>query len=226
MNLATRLLAIVLVAACASTLGCKSSANKNGASANRVATAGGPQATTPSGGNTADFEMLAQAISAQLAAKSYRARMDTVFEEQDRSATVEFVAPDRFHMTSDFAENIAIGSNTWMKVENKSWQKSPVDMSQALKQFRNPKMLEEMRKNTTVKALGPDTLDGMPMNVFETITANAPGTDSPVHGKIWVGAADNLPRRAETVGEFKGKTSKVTITYFDYNADIKIEAPK
>jgi hypothetical protein len=91
---------------------------------------------------------------------------------------------------------------------------------------RDPKMIEQIRQSAEVQSVGPDTLDGMPMTVYQYTLRNAMGLDMTSHSKAWIAAADSLPRRIETEAEIKGKTTKVTITYFDYNADIKVEPPK
>ncbi|HKP12704.1 MAG TPA: hypothetical protein VJZ91_11355, partial [Blastocatellia bacterium] len=71
-----------------------------------------------------------------------------------------------------------------------------------------------------------DTLDGKPMTVYQYTLRNVMGMDITSRSKAWISAADSLPHRIESETDLKGKTSKATITYFDYNADIKIEPPK
>ena len=92
--------------------------------------------------------------------------------------------------------------------------------------MRDPKIIDEIRKNAVVTQVGPDTLDAKPMTVYEYTLHNVMGTAMTSHAKAWVSVADSLPHRVETETEFNGQTSKSTITYFDYNTDIKIEPPK
>jgi outer membrane lipoprotein-sorting protein len=63
--------------------------------------------------------------------------------------------------------------------------------------------------------------------VYEyTFQFNKSGSsDAAHHSKVWVTAADGLPRRVDTESEISGYQGKMTTTYSDYNTDIKIEPP-
>jgi hypothetical protein len=113
-----------------------------------------------------------------------------------------------------------------MRQNNGAWQKLPIDASKMIASVRDPKVIDELRKSAEVRLVGPDTLDGKPMTVYEYTLRNVMGTEMTSRAKAWVAVADNLPRRMETETDMKGKTSKATITYFDYNTDITIEPPK
>ena len=178
------------------------------------------------GDAAATMDALTKAINAQLNAKSFRARLDSTLNGEEVARTIEYVAPDRFRMASETDETVIIGSNAWVRQNNGAWQKLPIDASQMIASVRDPKMIEQIRQSAEVKLVGPDTLDARPMTVYQYTIRNAMGTDLTSHAKAWISTADNLPRRIETETEIKGKTSKATITYFDYNADIKIEPPK
>jgi hypothetical protein len=222
MNHSIRLLTFFLTLAVIMAAGCKAPANRNSAgSANRPASGDAASATD---GQALDG--LTKSINAQLSAKSFRARLDSTSDNQEMARTIEYVAPDRFRMAGETDEMIIIGSNAWMRQSSGAWQKLPIDASQMIAAVRDPKMIDEIRKNAEVKLIGPDTLDGKPMTVYQYTLRQAMGTDLTSHAKAWVSVDDSLPRRMETETEIKGKISKATITYFDYNADIKIDPPK
>ena len=223
MNHSHRLLAFFLGLAVLMATGCNGPANRNSAVANSNA---GSANSAASGDPAATMEALTKSINAQLNAKSFRARLDSTFDGQEMARTIEYVAPDRFRMAGERDETVIIGSNAWTRQNGGAWQKLPIDASQMIASVRDPKMIDEIRKSAEVKLVGPDILDGMPMTVYQYTLRNAMGTDMTSHAKAWISAADSLPRRMETETEVKGKTSKATITYFDYNTDIKIDPPK
>jgi hypothetical protein len=80
---------------------------------------------------------------------------------------------------------------------------------------------------SNVSLVGPEVVDGTPTLVYQydvaAPTAPAGAKTGPMHAKVWVGVADRLPRKLEVSGGPSGATT--TITYYDYNAPITIEAP-
>jgi hypothetical protein len=72
-------------------------------------------------------------------------------------------------------------------------------------------------------------VDGAPALVYEYTVTGELAKNIKNTAKTWIGTADNLPRKTESEGEleFMGKPlkTKSTITFTDYNADIKIEPP-
>jgi hypothetical protein len=140
---------------------------------------------------------------------------------------IDVVMPDRFHMASDQMEIIVAGSTAYLKLPTGKWQKvaGGTDMS-----FANiKKMQEEFKNSQQVKEIGSDTLDGVPTSVYEFTTKLPKGDKAPpgmpdsYQAKIWVSNADALPRKLEGVAPDTGYTT--TVIYYDYNADITIEAP-
>jgi len=228
MNHSNHLLACFLTFTVVMAAGCHAPANRDHTgNANNAASAN--SSSTASGGSDAAATMdgLTKSINAQLSAKSFRARLDSTFDNQEMARTIEFVAPDRFRMAGETDEMIIIGSNAWTRQNNGAWQKLPIDASQMIASVRDPKIVDEIRKSAEVKLIGSDMLDGKPMTVYQYTLRHAMGPATVTsHAKAWISVADSLPRRMETETEIQGKTSKATITYFDYNADFKIDPPK
>ncbi len=171
------------------------------------------------------LDAMTASIQAQLGAKSYRARMESSYDGKTTAQTVEYVAPDRFRIVGPMNETIAVGSNTYMKLPTGKWQKVPMDINQFVSAFRDPKIIDEMRKDADVKFIGDDTVDGMPMKVYQYTVKNPLGSNMTTTSKTWIAASDKLPRKMEVESEIEGKPSKTLITYSDYNSDIKIEPP-
>jgi len=169
-------------------------------------------------------EALMKSQRAQLEAKAYRIKMNTTSPGMEKgfSSTVEFVAPDRYHMVQPQMETIVVGPATYMKTAGQDWQKSPVDMGDMMKKSRDPKALEEQAKNMgDVKIVGKEKIDGVDCTVYEA--TSKVGETSTV-SKVWVGNSDSLTRKVESESTLPNGKSKSTITY-EYDSKIKIDAP-
>lgn len=184
-------------------------------------------------------EALAGAMRAMLAATSYRARsVSSSSSGTTGTAVLEFVAPDRFHITRETElpgrprlrqETIVIGDTTWMKRGDAPWQPFPINVGDLIRQFRNPRVIEELANATEVKLIGPDTIEGAPALVYE-YTLSQPGEQGlKSTARAWVDVARNLPRRTEGEAELslggKPVRTKTVVTYSDYGATIRIEPP-
>lgn len=230
-------LLLVFVAACASRPagdgGNSSSAGEKAATA-----APGGDGGARAGVISADdkpLDAMTRAMRSQLDAKSYRAHVTSTNGDINSAMVIEYVAPDRYRMTTDAQggaagkgfkmEYVIVGGATHIKTPDGKWIKSPVDASGIVKAFRDPKMLDELTKTADVKFIGPDTIDGAPMLVYQYTQNNPMGMKLKSTSKTWLSVADGLPRKTETEGEFDGKKTKTLVTISDYNADIKIESP-
>ena len=152
--------------------------------------------------------------------KAFRAKTSTTgLPGGTQESNLEIVLPDRFHMTTSKLEMILIGKTMYIKTGTK-WQKltQNIDLSAV-----DPKKLEaELGVSKDVKLVGTDILDGTPTFVYQyTTTIKGPPARTTT-SKVWVGMADNLPRKRETEPKAGQKT---TTTYYDYNANITINAP-
>jgi hypothetical protein len=182
-----------------------------------------------------------KAMRASLAAKTYRSRMVTTSSSgSNRTMTAEIVAPDRMRMTMEMempgrgtvkSERIIIGKEAYVRVGDAPWQKDPMGMGDLLAQFRDPKAIDAIAEKAEVKYLGTDTLNGAPMLVYQYTIKDLLGPGKDGVSKIWIGATDSLQHQVESESDVDplntGKMihSKLTATFYDYNADIKIEAP-
>ncbi|MCA1816305.1 MAG: hypothetical protein LC746_07855 [Acidobacteria bacterium] len=238
MNLKSRLLTITICAALLASVACATrTSDSNGAGGSSSSPSSGGVATT-SGGVISEkdkpLDAMTKAVHAQLDAKSYRAQVDmTASNGTTSKLSIEYAAPDRYHMTTESQTNgrqfsleyIIVGKDTYMKTNNGAWTRFPVDMSSMLTAIRNPKMLDDLAKAADVRLVGADTLDGAPALVYEYTMTNPAGMILKSTAKTWVSVADGLPRKTESESEMNGVKTKSVATLTDYNSDIKIELP-
>jgi hypothetical protein len=182
---------------------------------------------------------LAKAMQSMLDAKSYRARVESSTSSGTTSTTsIEFVAPDHFHLTREATtpghpptkrETIVVGAETWMKMGDAPWQKFPADLSDTIKQFRDPEVINQIAKSLDVKVVGTEVLEGTPTTIYQYTLGNPDNKDFNISAKTWVGAGDGLPHKTESEGDLNlaGRQihTKSIITYYDYGADITINKP-
>src|SRR5689334_24932968 len=107
--LANRLLVVFLTLAAVMAAGCQAAATRNSAVANSNAVSPASGATTSTDAQALDG--LTKSMSAQLNAKSFRARLDSTFNNQEMARTIEYVSPDRFRMVGETDETLLIGSD-------------------------------------------------------------------------------------------------------------------
>jgi hypothetical protein len=85
------------------------------------------------------------------------------------------------------------------------------------------------RKDADVKLVGQEELDGSPVVIYQYSYAGPQGTGTRIQTRVWVGVGNGLPTKIEVESWTSQKglqfTLRTTTTYFDYDADIVIEAP-
>jgi hypothetical protein len=136
---------------------------------------------------------------------------------------VEYVAPDRYHMASKELEFILIGATMYIKAGTQ-WQKITAPQLKDALNISDPGKLEQdLGVSTNIQLIGPEVLDGTPTLVYQYTTTTKGTPPETFTSKVWIGVADNLPRKLESVSPTTG--AKTTIIYYDYNANIVINAP-
>lgn len=186
-------------------------------------------------------QALIKALQAKLDARSYRMKMEqssTVGMSNTQQA--DYVAPDRYRVSVEMRMNgresgkqemIVVGQQGYSKTPEGNWRKIQIDPQQLeFARVRDRMQIENLNKakDADVKFSG-GAQDGMQAFVYEQSVTAAPKTVMRSKTTTWVGIADGLPRKVELVADtdFDGsqQSIKVTTTYYDYNAGIKIEAP-
>lgn len=245
MNARTKLLTLALCSSALFACACSKSAGTGGSGGVAISTGGANAGgATGTGGGTGGggvisasdkpLDAMLRAAHAQLDARSYRANIESAgANDAHTTLLVEYAAPDRYHMVThaqvsgrEFSqEYVIVGKDTFMRMNGGAWSRFPVDMKQLIAGFRDPKFIDDLAKQSDVKLAGPDTLDGQPMLVYSYSTKNPMGMNIKSDSKTWVAVSDGLPRKTESEGEMSGKKTKSTITFSDYNSDIRIEPP-
>ncbi len=174
-------------------------------------------------------EELDRAIKAQLNARSFRMRMVPAPGSGGAARVTiesEYVNPDRSRFRMGPMEMVMIGGDIYTKMPGAAWTKSgdASDPDEAAR-FSNQVLADSLKHLRDVTFVGTDALEGSPMRVYRYVfdDPNVGRTTS----KIWIGASDDLPRKVESETEVAGEPKKmeVVMTFYDYNADIKIEPP-
>jgi hypothetical protein len=84
-------------------------------------------------------------------------------------------------------------------------------------------------KDAEVRLVGQEDLDGSTMFIYQYSYEGLQGTGTWTQTRVWVGVGNELPKKIEVESRTSQKglqfTFKTTTTYFDYDADIVIEAP-
>jgi hypothetical protein len=186
-------------------------------------------------------EALIKALTAKLNAKSYRIRVEQVATvgQMHNTQMGDYVAPDRLRVIieasldgrSSKREMIVIGQQAYLKTPEGKWQKTQIDLQKLeFARLRDQILIDNLSKaeDSFVKFSG-GVQDGMQAFVYEQTIEVEPKLVTRSKTTWWVRVADGLPHKEEIVADtdFYGKplNLKSTTTYYDYNADIKIEAP-
>lgn len=184
---------------------------------------------------------LIRALQAKLDAKSYRMKVEQSSNlGMSNTQQADYVAPDRYRVTVEMRMNgresgkqemIVAGQQAYSKTAEGKWQKIQVDPQRLeFARARDRMQIENLNKaqDADVKFSG-GVEDGMQAFVYEQSLAASPKITTRTKTTTWVGIADGLPRKVEIVADtdFEGspQSLKLTTTYYDYNADIKIEPP-
>ncbi len=167
-------------------------------------------------------DALLKVFAAQQAAKAYRVTATVDSNGKTTHRTVEYVAPDRYHMKTDTAEVIIIGGKAYQNAKG-TWTENA-----AIAIAFQP-VLEEFKKLpvdlTDVKMVGAEDVNGVKAAVYQYNASTKVG-DQTVNSavKVWANPANNLPVKQEVTGEFGGVKSTTTQT-FDFDPNIKIDPP-
>ena len=165
------------------------------------------------------------AAKAQMAAKSWRVKSNVESNQVTLQGTLEYDAPDRYHLTTNTIEMISIGSKSFID-ENGKWSISPLNVTDLIASLMNSALPQALENNiTNARQLGPVTLNGKPMLVYQfgnTFTQN--NINIATSTKLWVGTADGLPYQEVIQGNING-VQTTTTNLVEYDPSIKIEDP-
>jgi hypothetical protein len=168
-------------------------------------TEAGSAASTEAGAPSGDpFDVIGQALRAQLSAPAYRRHTTGVDGDTTYDITIEYVAPDYLHQIVGKNEFVYIKDvGTWRKGSDGAWIAAPTASGAQVFAALDPSTVDELLKGVAldqVQFLGPQVLDGRPMWQYQFVTHTDIGDGKIIAAtsKLWVGVADGLPYRTET----------------------------
>jgi hypothetical protein len=145
--------------------------------------------------------------------KSYRARI--VNSQGETEATFEYVLPDRYHEITSTKEQIGIGDVAYTRVTGGAWTKESLP---GIGRVGNEvSYAEEFFYDVEVQ--GQETVDGVLCARYQATIQVGSTT---LNDTYWIGLEDGLPHRILMQLEPERTITKIL---YDFNADIKIEAP-
>jgi hypothetical protein len=183
-----------------------------------------------------------KALENTIAVRSYRGLLEMKgLQGVTINCDMEYVAPNRVRMTARVVsdkvgdealrfDGVIIGKDFYLNMDGK-WTKQTTAIPD-IAELSNPQRINKMWTQTGAnepkfKLVGPDTIDGNSVVEFKDPAMNMDG--HPGAFRVWIGTGDSLVHKVEAEAEAKpgdaSSTVKVTITYRDYNANIKIEPP-
>lgn len=190
--------------------------------------------------NKEEYNKITQKAFGDLQGKPYRGIFTSEFFDDRNSSPTEttksiseFVPPDRYHWTIESKnlkrETIIIGSKKYYRLNNGEW----TDKEEMLTQLSSGNSSGIPRDSSEVYKVFEDVkLNGKKINLYEKITkltnfsTENKGTTKIWTSKIWIskdGIILKLQDEYETIGK---KSLQRSITVYEYDPNIKIEAPK
>ena len=172
--------------------------------------------------------------------KPNRIEVSTVLGDgKAQNNVIEFIPPDRKHVTGDGAEYIVIGEKVYAKTGgNAKWEETQIPASS----FLGDKVISAKTLGETIDELNPvrrAQLDGKSVIVYSYSSTTTTG-DIELHNQteLWVGETDGLPYKMiidgenlsvstdPKTGESKFEAVKaLTTTLIVFNSSISIELP-
>ena len=191
--------------------GAASSSGASGSTAPKTAT-GSTGASNNGGGATGDTGELIKVLKNLASAKSWKASVQDS-SDPSSSGTLEYQAPDKFHVTFPDYEIISLGSDTYIK-QGDSWLKVPsTGASGPLFDTNSFQDTIDAAQTASVTKGGTDTVNGTKCQLYNY-------TDTASNDKVQVCVADDLPLR---VVQNDGESTSTTT--FDFKTAINIKAP-
>lgn len=168
------------------------------------------------------------AWDAMIAAKSYRATVETTANNMVFKQTIEIVIPDRMRMTGGPGGDLVITpEGAWIKAPGQDWTDAPPGTAAMSKQYMSPEFVAQAKAGVkSVEALGTETVAGKPARTYQVEQVMTMiGVESQSSTKLFVDAESGRPIRQEVDAIAMGHSSR-TVQDIEYVADLVIKAPK
>jgi TonB family protein len=175
-------------------------------------------------------EVLRKAHSATNGIKSFRIRMEAPTVSKVAATILDYASPDRARLSWGNQEVVWIGKDIYRKKADGPWEKF---ITQDKDEFKSDfpdavlkRCIEMIEKADEVKFIGRETVDGIPALAYQHTRYMRPNKTNPFTSKTWFNEADGSLLKNQIFCIVLGSTpSPVDYTFYDYNADIRIEPP-
>lgn len=190
-----------------------------------------PEAEAPTG--QAALDLFKEVAAAQAAQKTMRMTMTSEKNGKVTETVMELIRPDRLKSSGGpGGEMIIIPEGTYMRETDGEWIKAPFDLSGSMNEMLSMADTEELLKYLNIDNLhlvGGGIVDGRPCWIYEyETTIKVTDITMQTQAKIWLGIADKLAYKSESVTQSSadpaGATTTTTVLY-EYGLDLEIEAP-
>jgi hypothetical protein len=153
---------------------------------------------------------------------SFAAKME-MSGKSNMSMDIEYVAPDRFHVTNSASmEFIVIGKDTYQK-SNGSWKKFPANFGDSISKMRDAFTEEGMKSLKDVEFAGEETLDGKNALLYKYKGQTEKDANA-YTSRLWIGKDNGLPLKIEFDYSAGSLLKHMTINY-NYETKVSIEPP-
>jgi hypothetical protein len=161
-----------------------------------------------------------QVMARFLDARSYHVTMDTRAGERAMKVEMDFVAPDRYRMTTPAGTQHVIGDTMYMTMQGRT-MKMPMSPGQ-MSQFRDSSSFAEHRETMTVESMGSEAVDGKAARKYFMRNTQP----QPVETTLWIGD-DGYPVQVAVSGQAGGQSTQTMIRYSRFNdPTIRIDPPQ
>jgi TonB family protein len=169
-------------------------------------------------------EALKKSAYADQNVKSYRVRIGSPGASPDAAVIIEYVLPDRWHVIEKNEEMIVVGNDAYRKAGTGPWR--PFKGMLLVPHHSLEESINAIDKADEVDLIGRESVDGVPTMVYRRTSYLGPNKTTPITTRLWIGEADSLLRKSEFDCDVESQKVTTVSTYYDYNADIKIERPE
>ena len=151
------------------------------------------------------------AAMANLKLTSYETTMTTIHAGGSSVSTVDIQKPDRIHVVNPGSEMIAVGHQTWMKMNGSGWKAYPHMDLGSLASMDPTTFMNKHKSDVTCVDAGPGLLHGQPAHVCKSSATN-PRTGV-VHATIYQ-MSDGYVHHMDIV-DSKGTTLSFAMSRFN-----------
>lgn len=167
---------------------------------------------------------LSAAFEKMVDVQSFRFRGESQSSGQLEQISGEMVPPNTMRISAKEGEIVILPDTFYVKEEGGQWVGLKIPADQAANQtpsvFNPAQEMRDLSGAQNFKLVGLDVVDGTPTTVYsyeETINGQ------PATTKMWIGVADNLPRKVE---QSIGGQVDSTFFFSDYGQVPPIQAPE